>query len=134
MFGTVCVKLAEGCASQLLGSALCVELVVPLRQGASPRDDGGTLDVLGFADFELACVVRGPQPVYVLRVALIDDAGEPLAGGALLELTLAPGEMLLDYLCSGSTSAKPNEPTELVVFLVQRLRALPAARYRASQI
>jgi len=75
-----------------------------------------------------------PQPVYVLRVALIDDAGEPLAGGALLELTLAPGEMLLDYLCSGSTTAKPNEPTELVVFLVQRLRALPAARYRASQI
>ena len=62
VFGTVCVKLAEGCASELLGSALCVELVVPLRQGASPRDDGGTLDVLGFADFELACVVRGPQP------------------------------------------------------------------------
>jgi hypothetical protein len=43
-----------------LGSALCVELVVPLRQGASPRDDGGTLDVLGFADFALARVVRGP--------------------------------------------------------------------------
>ena len=62
VFATVCVKLAEGCASQLLGLALCVELVVPLRQGASPRDDGGTLDVLGFADFELACVVRGPQP------------------------------------------------------------------------
>ena len=133
MFGTVCVKLAEGCASELLGSALCVELVVPLRQGASPRDDGGTLDVLGFADFALARVVRGPQPVYVLRVTLLDDTGEPLAGGALVELTLAPGEMLLDYLCSGSTTSEPNEPTELVVFLVQRLRALPAARHRASQ-
>ena len=71
--GTVFVKLAEGCASKLLGSALCVELVVPLRQGASPRVDGGTLDVLGFADFALARVVRGPQPVYVLRVALLDD-------------------------------------------------------------
>ena len=35
---------------------------------------------------------------------------------------------------SGPNTAKPNEPTELVVFLVQRLRALPAARYRASQI
>ena len=50
-----------------------------------------------------------------------------------MELTLAPGEMLLDYLCSGSITAKPNEPTELVVFLLQRLRALPAARYRDSQ-
>ena len=78
--GAVCVKLAEGCASELLGSALCVELVVPLRQGASPRDDGGTLDVLGFADFAQACVVRGPQPVYVLGAALLDDAGELLAG------------------------------------------------------
>jgi hypothetical protein len=110
-----------------------MELVVPLRQGASPRDDGGTLDVLRFADFALARVVRGPQPVYVLSVALLDDAGEQLAGGALVELTLAPGEMLLDYLCSGSIIAKPNEPTELVVFLVLRLRALPAARYRDSQ-
>jgi hypothetical protein len=110
-----------------------VELVVPLRQGTSPRDDVGTLDLLGFADFALACVVRGPQPVYVLRVALLDDAGEPLAGGVLVELTLAPGEMLLDYLCSGFTTAKPNEPTELVVFLVQCLRALPAARYGDSQ-
>jgi len=34
-----------------------VELVVPLRQGASPRDDGCTLDVLGFADF--CAVVNG---------------------------------------------------------------------------
>jgi hypothetical protein len=49
-----------------LGSALCVELVVTLRQGALPHDDGGT-----------ACVVRWPQPVYVPRVALLDDAGAP---------------------------------------------------------
>lgn len=109
----------------MLGSALCVELVAPLRQGAPLRHDGGTLDVLGFADFALACVVRGPQPVYVLRAALLDDAGEPLAGGALVELTLATGEMLLDCLCSGSTTAKPNEPAEVVVFLVAALAQPP---------
>ena len=102
---------------------------MPLRQGASPRDDGGTLDALRWR----AWCAGWPQPVYVLRVALVVDTGEPLAGGALLELTLTPGKMLLDYLCSGSTTAKPTEPIELVVFLVQGLRALPAARYRASQ-
>lgn len=69
----MCVELAEGCASALLGA--------PLRLGAPPRNDGGFFVVLQ-----------------------------------------------LDYLCSGSNIARPNEPTELVVFLVQRLRALPAAR------
>ena len=42
-----------------------------------------------------------------------------------MELTLAPGEMLLDA-CSAAPPlprpTSPNEPAELVVFLVQRLR------------
>ena len=85
------IELFEGCVSDLLGSALCVELEAPLRQGAPPRDDGGPVDVLGAADFALACVVRGPQPQNVPTAALLGD----------VELTLAPDALLLDYLYGG---------------------------------
>jgi len=100
--GRVNVELAEGSMTDLLSSTLRMEVVATLPKGAKSRsDDDDSLDVLGFVDFALACVVRGPQPEYVLTSALLDEVGEPCEGGALLELTLAPDALLLDYLWGG---------------------------------